>query len=105
MDINTQASEKLNEPDSTEDDKKLNERERMRHSKPRLKLSLIEVQVLLELAQGRSDKELDGIIKHYDVQGELCGSYTDIVKRLMKKFEAFTIAHLVYKAMKMGIIE
>ncbi len=83
----------------------LEKEDRMRRRYPEPELTLIEANVLAAIADGRVKKELETAINLYAAKHDYKDSYNAIVRRLMAKFEAFTIAHVVYKAMKVGIIE
>ena len=52
------------------------------------------------IAEGRNFDELDNAIKFYAKND----SYHSLVKRLLRKFEAFTLAHVVCKAILSGIL-
>lgn len=79
----------------------IEELERKRVSYPKPRLTSIEREVLTGLAQGRSMEELDNAIRLYSKKK----SYHTIVRSLFKKFEAFTLSHVVYKALKVGILK
>lgn len=81
--------------------RQMTEKEHQRHSLPKPELSDLEFEVLVGISQGRSSEEIDNAIKKYEEQ--TC--YNSIVRKLFKKFEAFTIAHVVYKAMKVGLLD
>lgn len=65
-----------------------------------VKLTEIEYNVLLGLVEGRSYYELESGIKLNNPKD----SYSIIEDRLKIKFEAFTLAHVVYKAVKLGLV-
>lgn len=68
-------------------------------------LTELEGCVLAAIADGRVKKELEDAINLYATKHDYKDSYNAIVRRLMTKFDAFTLAHVIYKAMKVGIIE
>lgn len=65
----------------------------------------LEQSVLMAISDGRVKKEMDGIIRFMAEREHKVESYYSVTRSLMKKFDAFTIAHVIYKAMKVGIIE
>ena len=79
----------------------LNEIEEIeRKSCPKVKLTNIELEALIGISQGRNRTEVEAAIKSINNTD----SYASLVTRLFRKFEAFSLAHVVYKAVKMGII-
>ncbi len=76
------------------------ETERKRKSCPNIKLTDMEFEVLVGIANGRSSEEISRAISLY--KENEC--YSSIVRCLFRKFEAFTLAHVIYKAMKAGIL-
>lgn len=83
-----------------EANQKINEIERKRYSLPDINLTDTEIEVLKAIVQGRNRNEMDAALHANNLS-----SYNSYVYKLMDKFEAFTLAHVVYKAMKMGIID
>ncbi len=79
----------------------IDEIERKRYSLPKVELKEIEVDTLIALAQGRKIKDIDLAIQRIDK----CLTYYSIVHILMRKFEAFTMSHVMYKAIVMGIVK
>ena len=73
--------------------KKIKE-ERKRYSLPIVNLTFIESEVLKGIVQGRKVNELNSAIKMISIND----SYYGVIKRLMKKFEANSLAQVVYKA-------
>lgn len=78
----------------------LKEIERKRKSCPNIELTDMEFEVLVGIANGRSSEEVEKAI-HLYTKNEC---YNSVVRCLFRKFEAFTLAHVVYKAMKKGIL-
>ena len=78
----------------------IEEIERKRKSCPKVELTNIELEALIGISQGRNRTEVEAAIKSINN----ADSYASLVTRLFRKFEAFTLAHVVYKAVKMGII-
>lgn len=76
--------------------------ERKRHSLPVVKLAELEKEILNAIAQGRTRKEIEAAMNLHGL--EYC-SYTSKASSLMRKFEAFTLAHTIYKAMKAGLVK
>ena len=84
----------------------ISEIERKRRSCPDVKLTDVEFEVLVGIAQGRNKAEINKAIELVGEKIPYCkDSYNAVMVRLFKKFEAFTLAHVVYKAMKMGILK
>ena len=63
-------------------------------------LTELEYNVLLGLVEGRSIHEIRVGIKLSNPKD----SYNTVVKRLQRKLNAFTLAHAVYKAVKLGLV-
>ncbi|MCM1338646.1 MAG: hypothetical protein NC191_03135 [Muribaculaceae bacterium] len=80
--------------------KKINELERKRYSLPKIELTDLEFDTLVAIAQGRCINEIEPAIKNIDKNL----SYNKITGVLMRKFEAFNMAHTVCKAILMKII-
>lgn len=83
----------------------IDEKERKRRSLPKPELSEIEYGMLISISEGRSKDEIDGTIKFYASTHNYRDSYNSLTRRLINKFEANTLAQVIYKAMKVGIIE
>lgn len=81
---------------------RISEMERKRMSLPDVKLTNVEREVLVGIVNGRSKEELDKLL---NLSAKTNGSYRSIIARLLIKFEAFSVPHIVYKAMKMDIIQ
>lgn len=81
--------------------KELDEIERKRHSLPKVELTELEHDVLIAMAQGCKMKEINSSIKKIDKNL----SFYIIAKGLLEKFEAFTLAHMACKAVKLGHIK
>jgi len=74
--------------------------EQKRRSMPDPKLTEFELGVLKGIIEGRNSDEIQVAIKLINPND----SYTGVVHRLRRKFDAFTLAHAVYKAAKLGIV-
>lgn len=81
--------------------KKIKEIERKRNSLPNVNLTDIEFEILIGISQGRKKDELEKALSLYSKRTV---SYNSVVHSLFKKFEAVTLAQVIYKAMKTGII-
>lgn len=81
--------------------KKIQDNENKRHSLPNVQLTEVELEILKGIAQGRNSNELNKAIQHNKIN--TC--YNSVIHVLLKKFEAYTIAHVIYKAMKMKILD
>lgn len=81
--------------------KQIEEKEHQRQSLPKPELTDLEFEVLVGISQGRSNEEINNAIKKYEEK--TC--YSAVVRKLFRKFEAFTIAHVIYKAMKVGLLD
>lgn len=105
MEINKEDLKGLSKKSLAEIVNKISEEERKRFSLPEPELSDIELDVLKEIARGYSRRHLERVVKLYAKIHNTIVSYQSITAKLMRKFEAATLAHVVYKAMKTGIIE
>ncbi len=65
-----------------------------------VELTELEFNVLLGLVEGRSYYEIQVGIKLNNPKD----SYDNVIKRLKNKFDAFTPSHIVYKAVKLGLV-
>lgn len=65
-----------------------------------VELTELEFNVLLGLVEGRSYYEMQTGIRLINPKD----SYGRVIERLKKKFDAFTPSHVVYKAIKMGLV-
>ena len=65
-----------------------------------VELTELEFNVLLGLMEGRSYYEIQVGVKLINPKD----SYGRVIERLKKKFDAFTPSHVVYKAIKMGLV-
>ncbi len=81
--------------------KNITEIERKRYSLPDPNLTDLEFEILQGIAEGRSFDEMQNAIKLHSTND----SYNAVVKRLLRKFEAFTLAHVVFKAIKIGLLK
>lgn len=83
----------------------LDEEARKRQCYPIPALTDLEHSVLLAIADGRVEKELEGPIRFLAEREGRTESYSSITRTLLEKFDAFTILHVIYKAMRVGIIK
>jgi len=67
-------------------------------------LSNLEFETLIAIANGKTKEEIEIGIKNHNMKYYYTDSYTALTKRILKKLEARTLAHAIYKAMKNNII-
>lgn len=80
---------------------KVNKKELKRRNMPMpVELTEIEHDFLLGLIEGRNHKELQAGIKLNNQRD----SYNAVLYRLRKKLDALTLSHVVYKAVKLGLV-
>ena len=102
MELKDEIIGKLAEPLIEEVKKAISEEERKRKSLPKIQLNTLEIEFLIGVANGRSTKELNTAIQ-LCTHGEQ--TYNTIYNKLLRKLEADTLAHTLYKAMKLGYIK
>ncbi len=84
----------------------INEQERRRTSCPDVTLTDLEFEVLVGITQGRNKNELNEAIENSENKISYAkDSYNALAIRLFQKLEARTMPQVVYKAMKIGLIE
>lgn len=71
-----------------------------RNSLPNVKLSEMELDVLSGLSEGRSVKEITAGLKLYNKYY----TFYSVTNIILNKLEAFTLPHVISKAIKMGLI-
>lgn len=105
MEVNKKDLKGLSQKSITKIINQISEEERKRLSLPEPELSDIEMDILKEIAKGYSRRHLERVVKLYAKIHNTLVSYQSITAKLIRKFEATTLAHVVYKAMKIGLIE
>lgn len=78
----------------------VNMQEQKRWNMPVPDLTELELGVLQGIIEGRNSDEIKIAIKQNDPKD----SYHSVVHRLRRKLDAFTLAHAVYKAVKLGLV-
>lgn len=101
MDTKDEILKFLAKPINEEVQENISEEERMRWSLPKIKLSEIELEFIKGIATGRSRKELDVAIK---LSTNERFTFNSMKNNLLIKFEAFTLPHIVFKAIIMGFL-
>jgi len=72
-----------------------------RRNMPDPQLTELELGVLKGISEGRNLDEIQSAIKLNNPND----SYHRVVHRLMKKLDSFTLAHAVYKAVKLDLVK
>jgi len=85
--------------------KELDKEYKKRFTYPTPELSELELLILSAVAHGWTKYDLEPAIKTYAAEHNHKDSYNSISARLMNKFQAYTLAHAVYKAIKAGILD